>query len=271
MDVVLAGMKDFDTIMEIPSDDGEGNNTKEEEDQSEGPAAKKQQGQMPKKLSKTSFHVCFPAPPDGKHVNLIQIHLHTWAAAMIGPNKLEGVDLDNPPNTKIFNTTYTDSTDISMLARCHLNTVSQCQTAAPNIIINNDFKDFAALLHRHQRNDPAGPPDNHPHTVNAQPPGPQPLRPALEPKMNLKDFCEQFLLSFVILQKLNFINLYLLNLVSCYVSRMVEKFPFHVISCVTTKHTSYISKIEVWGTWGQILNAATWSHGINITLVQVNE
>jgi hypothetical protein len=67
----------------------------------------------------------------------------------------------------------------------------------PSIVINNDFKDLAAMI---QTNNPAPPAQGFiPAAVLAS----CPIRAALVPKMTLDAFCEQFDFSIFVLQKLN--------------------------------------------------------------------
>jgi hypothetical protein len=30
-----------------------------------------------------TYAICYPAPPDGKHIHLTHLHLNTWAAAIV--------------------------------------------------------------------------------------------------------------------------------------------------------------------------------------------
>ncbi|KAH7919553.1 hypothetical protein BV22DRAFT_1199411 [Leucogyrophana mollusca] len=241
-DVTIVGIQDFDKIKEVvvehrapafkltitefkPEEDGEGAENDEEEADEEEPARKKaagpnaeemEQNEIIKKLTQQytcedrtcTFRICYTAPPDAQHIHLTPLHLNTWASAMVGPNKQPGVDLDNPPNTKIFDVTYTDPTDLAMLSRRRLNI--QNPSTAPSIIINNDFKDLAGLLHGDRGNNPP-PPDHHNdhHRLHANAPrqvAPRPLRSAHVPKMGLVAFCEHFALSAFVLEKLDVIN-----------------------------------------------------------------
>ncbi|KAG1846151.1 hypothetical protein C8R48DRAFT_677938 [Suillus tomentosus] len=217
--IVLGNISDFTTIMEevkehrspafkltiveTKYDDGE---EAEEDEDTEGPTDEEmEQNEAIANLTRQytcedracGFHICWPAPPEAKHVNLTLLHLNTWAAAMVGLNKQPGVDLDNPPNTKIFDVTYTDPTDIAMLSRRRLNAVTQTQSSAPSIVINNDFKDIVGLLNGDRGPDPA--------IKNA----PQPVlrqQPALRPKLSLLDFCNRFKLSRWLCEKLDNID-----------------------------------------------------------------
>jgi hypothetical protein len=124
-------------------------------------------------------------PPDGKHIHLTHLHLNTWAAAIVSHlapcsfstsltlngfkgAKEDGVNLEHPLNTKLFDPTFNDPNNISLLSRRRLATVNQNQPA-PSIVINNDFKDLAAIM---QSNNPAQP------TCDALPiarPAPRPI------------------------------------------------------------------------------------------------
>ncbi|KAG1906133.1 uncharacterized protein F5891DRAFT_975581 [Suillus fuscotomentosus] len=217
--IVLGNISDFTTIMEevkehrspafkltiveTKYDDGE---EAEEDKDTEGPTDEEmEQNEAIANLTcqytcedrACGFRICWPAPPEAKHVNLTLLHLNTWAAAMVGPNRQPSVNLDNPPNTKIFDVTYTDPTDIAMLSRHHLNAVTQTQSSTPSIVINNDFKDIVGLLNSDHGPDPA--------IKNA----PQPVlhqQPALRPKLSLLDFCNCFELSWWLCEKLDNID-----------------------------------------------------------------
>ncbi|KAG1791920.1 uncharacterized protein HD556DRAFT_1309716 [Suillus plorans] len=92
------------------------------------------------------------ALPEAKHVNLTPLHLNTWAAAMA----------------------------------CMMFQITQTQSSAPSIIINNNFKDIISLLNGDHGPDPAM--KNAPQPVLRQ-------QPALQPKLSLLDFCNRFKLS----------------------------------------------------------------------------
>ena len=64
------------------------------------------------------FMICYPMPPDSKHIHLTHLHLNTWVAAIISSctscwfmvtnscqagAQADRVDVDHPPNTKLFN------------------------------------------------------------------------------------------------------------------------------------------------------------------------
>jgi len=72
---------------------------------------------------------------------------------------------------------------------------------APQVVINNDFKDFAAILQNNGNNNP--PVAARSHLPQQQSNVPRPIRAALVPKMKLEDFCDRFDLSVIILQKLD--------------------------------------------------------------------
>jgi len=81
--------------------------------------------------------------------------------------------------------------------------LNQANTA-PQVIINNDFKDLATLLQNNSSNSP-------PMATRSCPPQQQlnvsrPIRAALVPKMRLEDFCDQFDLLVIILQKLDILK-----------------------------------------------------------------
>ncbi|KIK79399.1 hypothetical protein PAXRUDRAFT_16351 [Paxillus rubicundulus Ve08.2h10] len=93
-----------------------------------------------------------------------------------------------------------DATDVSMLACHHLGNIMQNQSSAPQIVINNDFKDLAGILWGDHMN-PKIPNLPLPHHDPAK------LSAALVPKMNLHTFCKHFDLSVAILQKLNIMKI----------------------------------------------------------------
>jgi len=107
----------------------------------------------------------------------------------------DGVDLKHPPSTKLFDPTFRNDSDASLLSKHHLTVINQNQSSAPSIVINNDFKELAGALRGDQ-----GPPQPHPARPTATP---RMMRPALIPKMTLAVFCNTFDLSDFILQKLD--------------------------------------------------------------------
>jgi len=81
--------------------------------------------------------------------------------------------------------------------------LNQANTA-PQVIINNNFKDLAALLQNSSSNSP-------PMATRSCPPQQQLnvsclIRAALVPKMRLEDFCDRFDLLVIILQKLDILK-----------------------------------------------------------------
>ncbi|KIM74431.1 hypothetical protein PILCRDRAFT_92599 [Piloderma croceum F 1598] len=198
---------------------GEDDDEDSDEDDQENPTKKKNSGPTPEELSQNEniarltrmyackdwsckFTTCYPMPPDVTHIHLTHLHLNTWAAA-IGA-KENGVDLEHPPNTKLFDPTFNDPNDIALLSHHRLLTVNQNQPAPPSIIINNDFKDLAAAMQGHHN-----PLDHPPPGVNPPPSQPthQPIRAALVPKMTLAAFCDYYELHLIIEGKLNELNI----------------------------------------------------------------
>jgi hypothetical protein len=121
-----------------------------------------------------------------------------WLHIVICPQgaKEEGVDLEHPPNTKLFDATYHDTNDLGLLSRRRA--ANQPLTAAPSIVINNDFEGLAAMFQGNKP--PPGP------QVPANP-VPRPIRAAQVPKMTLIAFCERFDISDFVLQKLDVLKI----------------------------------------------------------------
>ncbi|KAF6742071.1 hypothetical protein DFP72DRAFT_831627, partial [Ephemerocybe angulata] len=94
-------------------------------------------------------------------------------------SKLEGVDMDTPPNSKIFDcNNSTNTTDIALLARRR----AQASTQAQIPPINITFSGLADAL----RGMPSAP-------APAIQPGPaQPPRKKLPPQMELHAFCTKY-------------------------------------------------------------------------------
>jgi hypothetical protein len=117
--------------------------------------------------------------------------------------KEDAVDLENPPNTKLFDPEYRNDPDTALLLRRHHGLVAADQNApaTPNIVIQNNFEGLAGLLLQCNPALPASVPNS---TQSA----PRMTRAALAlvPKMTLVDFCEKFNLSVFILQKLNVLH-----------------------------------------------------------------
>jgi hypothetical protein len=78
----------------------------------------------------------------------------------------DGVDLKHPPSTKLFDPTFRNDSDASLLPKCRLAAINQNQSSAPSIVINNDFKELAGALRGDQG-----------------PPQPQHARPAALPRI----------------------------------------------------------------------------------------
>ncbi|KAG6371132.1 hypothetical protein JVT61DRAFT_9895 [Boletus reticuloceps] len=147
------------------------------------------------------FPICWPAPPNAKHVHLTPLHLRTWAAAINAtendPNTT--VDLKNPPNTKLFNSSCEihNIGDTALLARRR--DAATVNNTSPSVVVNNDFKELANVLladNRNIRQPPAQVPAPPPATVVSP-------QAALIPKITLQTFCDRFKLSISILTKLN--------------------------------------------------------------------
>jgi hypothetical protein len=66
---------------------------------------------------KCSYDFCWPDATHARHIHLTHLHLRTWAAALEG--KEDGVDMETPPNVKIFDASHVgnDATDASSLAK----------------------------------------------------------------------------------------------------------------------------------------------------------
>jgi hypothetical protein len=134
---------------------------------------------------------------------VLQYMLIIYTNEILQVAKEDAVDLENPPNTKLFNPEYCNDPDTVLLSRCHRGLVAANQNApaTPNIVIQNDFEGLAGLLLQRNPALPASVPNSTqsaPHMTRAA--------PALVPKMTLVDFCEKFDLFVFILQKLNVLH-----------------------------------------------------------------
>lgn len=71
--------------------------------------------------------------------------------------KEDAIDLENPPNTKLFDSNYCNDPDTTLVLRhCHgLVAADQNAPATPNIVIQNDFEGLAGLLLQHNAAPPA--------------------------------------------------------------------------------------------------------------------
>jgi len=103
--------------------------------------------------------------------------------------KEDAVDLENPPNTKLFDPNYCNDPDTTLLLRhCHgLVDADQNAPATPTIVIQNDFEGLAGLLLQHN----AAPPASAPNSAQSAPRMTQ-VALAFVHKMTLADFCEMF-------------------------------------------------------------------------------
>jgi hypothetical protein len=153
---------------------------------------------------KCSFDFCWPDGATAKHIHLTHLHLRSWSAA-IEANEV-GVDLETPPNMKIFDTTYSGNmTDMNALA--HRRVSSQSHNSP---IVN--FEGLADVI-KQLNPQPTIPAPIPIATASALP---RPLR-LPPPKMSTADFCAQFDLSPEIRDKLGSINIagpHLLRLVA---------------------------------------------------------
>jgi hypothetical protein len=100
--------------------------------------------------------------------------------------KQDGVDLETPPNSKLFDPTFVDTTDIASLAKRRLS-LSNKTPVAPQVNVN-----FAGLAELLQIQKPTVP-DTLTH----------PPAHVLQPKMTLEDFCHSYQLSVGIQIKLD--------------------------------------------------------------------
>jgi hypothetical protein len=103
---------------------------------------------------------------------------------------------------KLFDATFCDPNNVSLLSRCRIG-LNQTNTA-PQVVINNDFKDLSTLLQNNGNNNP--PMAARSHLPQQQLNVPRSICAALVPKMKLEDFCDWFDLLVIILQKLNILK-----------------------------------------------------------------
>src|ERR1700679_2231269 len=100
---------------------------------------------------------------------------------------------------KLFDATFRDPNDVSLLSHRRIG-LNQTNTA-PQVVINNDFKDLATLLQNNGNNNP--PMAARSHLPQQQLNVPHPICATLVLKMKLEDFCDRFDLLMIILQKLD--------------------------------------------------------------------
>ena len=108
----------------------------------------------------------------------------------------DAVDLENPPNTKLFDADYCNDSDVTLLSRhqhCLAAADQNVSNSTPSIVIQNDFEGLVGLCN-------TALPPSAPTSVQSEP---YLKQPALVPKMALGDFCDKFDLSIYILQKLD--------------------------------------------------------------------
>lgn len=133
---------------------------------------------------KCSYDFCWLAGSNTTHIHLTHLHLRTWAAALAA--KEEGVDMESPPNVKIFDVTYSGNLmDTNLLAKRRVALQAHGQ--------NSPTVNFEGLANVIKQLNPAYGREN-------APPAPAPLaavplhrRPP--PKMSIATFCSQFDLS----------------------------------------------------------------------------
>ena len=130
---------------------------------------------------KCSYDFCWLAGDNAAHIHLTHLHLRTWAAALAA--KEEGVDMESPPNVKIFNVTYSGNLmDTNLLAKRHVALQSHSQNS-PTV----NFEGLADVIKQLNGQENALPA---PAPLTAVP-----LHPRPPPKMSIATFCLQFDLS----------------------------------------------------------------------------
>lgn len=132
-----------------------------------------------KACNNTGAAPCYLAGSAGEHVVLTHMHLRMWAAAIQG--KQEGVDMETPPNNKIFDpTSARGSMDVATLAKRRLATSRN--DASPYVGVIELIREIRGV---------AGPSGNDPATTVPPP------APVADPLLDLKeteltDFCSDF-------------------------------------------------------------------------------
>ncbi|KAJ7146671.1 hypothetical protein C8R44DRAFT_724417 [Mycena epipterygia] len=123
--------------------------------------------------------LCFPDKTTAKHVHSTHFHLQTWAAAAQAKViNAEGstVDVDNPPDDKLFEFQETENEEDQQLLRTR---ATQKATAKDsNITINLTLPDNVLPLQ--------------PHRDRQQPAAPVPIPRRIPPQMSLALFCARF-------------------------------------------------------------------------------
>lgn len=122
---------------------------------------------------------------------------------MIQEAKVDGVDMEHPPNSKIFDTTHRNSADISALSKRRLALQTQ-STNSPSISLN--FEGLADVLKIAglNGNPTALPAPIGPQTLQSQSRTPDYKAP--KPKISLVDFCLRYDLSHDVQLKLTTIK-----------------------------------------------------------------
>jgi hypothetical protein len=100
----------------------------------------------------------------------------------------------------MFDTTFHDPNDISLLS-CRCMGINNQTNTTPHVVINNDFKDLAAILQNN--NSSAAPTAANPCPPQQNSNAPHVIHAALVLKMRLSNFCDRFDLSIFILEKLD--------------------------------------------------------------------
>jgi hypothetical protein len=122
------------------------------------------------------------------------MHQFSWCSDTSQEGKQEGVDLETPPNSKIFDPTFVDNSDINSLAKRRLALNKTASTPQVNV----SFTGLAEIL---QLQKPAVPAVN----IPAPPTQIRLFHPG--PRMTLKDFCSTYQLSAAIEVKLDSIGM----------------------------------------------------------------
>ncbi|KAJ7441185.1 hypothetical protein B0H11DRAFT_2351170 [Mycena galericulata] len=132
--------------------------------------------------------LCFPDKTTAKHVHLTHLHLQSWAAAAQAKHvNADGstVDVDNPPDHKLFEFQETENEEDQQLLRTR---ATQKATAKDsNITINLTLPDPALPLQPHQQQ-----------RINA----PAPLPRRIPPQISLEIFVDRYNLTNAVYQKL---------------------------------------------------------------------
>lgn len=155
------------------------------------------------------YDLCY-VDATGIHIHLTHLHLDNWASAWVCKHhfliksspitqqaEVNGVDLENPPNQKMFDTTYRNTNDLALLTQRQQLQQGVQPSNNNSGSLGDTFCGLAELLVAVQR-----PPSSASSHNSSDAPAPAVNSKRLPSKISLEEFCDRYELSSAIEAKL---------------------------------------------------------------------